>query len=222
MSSILPKYQAVLFDLDGTLIDTAPDFYPTVNAIRADYDLAAIADEVMRSHISNGSLALATHFLAPDIDKPLDELRQAFLDRFHEFNGKRAKLFVDMKQTLQTLQFNDIPWGIVTQKPYAYAQPLIRYMSLDKHCQTLICPDHVKESKPNPEGLFLACDQMGIEAHECLYIGDHLRDIQAGQNANMDTAAALYGYIGDDVDPKTWNSTYEIYSPKDIMDLLTP
>ena len=216
------RYQAVLFDLDGTLVDTNPDFVNTINAMRKLRSLTPLDSELIRPYVSNGSLALVQHCLIKEANEDINSLRAEFLETFHQYNGQEARLFKGMNDFLGQLKHTDTPWGIVTQKPIAYAQPLLRKLNLDKSCRVLVCPDKLKQSKPDPEGLLLACDHLGIEAYECLYIGDHQRDIDAGKNARMDTVAASYGYINADINPHDWQADYTIDAPHQLKSILFP
>jgi phosphoglycolate phosphatase len=207
----MPAYHAVLFDLDGTLLDTAPDFWPVLNAVRASRDLPPLPYAAVRQQVSNGAAGLiqfAFNLTAADAD--FEPLRLDLLARYQQHLAVNTRLFAGLDHLLLRLQNANIPWGVVTNKPLRYSEPLLTQLNLRQTCSTLICPDHVKERKPDPEGLLIACQQLKVEPSQCLYVGDHQRDIEAGQRAGMHTAAALFGYIGDDEDPQQWQADFYV------------
>lgn len=210
-------FQCILFDLDGTLVDTAPDFVQAINQIRAEHNLAEADKQQIRAFVSDGSLKLTQLFLS-DIHLPEAEKRTLLLERYQAINGRYAVLFEGYKSFLKLLDQKGIAWGIVTNKPKIYATQLLTHMGLFKRCRVLVCPDDVKISKPDPEGLFLAADTLGIHPHYCIYVGDHLRDIEAGNAASMVTIAANFGY--NDGNTASWNADYTINSAVELKPLL--
>ena len=207
----MPAYQAVLFDLDGTLLDTAPDFWPIINALRSNRGLAPLTYDAVRQQVSNGAAGLiqfAFNLTAADAD--FEPLRLDLLARYQQDLAVHSRLFPGLDHLLQRLQSANIPWGVVTNKPSRYSEPLLSQLGLRKACGSLICPDHVKERKPDPEGLLLACQELQVEPSKVLYVGDHQRDIEAGIRAGMQTAVALFGYLADDDDPKAWQANFYV------------
>lgn len=226
---IAPK--ALLFDLDGTLMDTAPDFFPTVNALRAEYGLPNLADDVIRQQVSNGGRALTR--LALDMPQVIgnalgDELfeskRQRLLDLYIEHIASKSDLFPGMIELLDTCQKNSLPWGIVTNKPRLYTEILLERLAKRipalSQCAVVVCPDDVEKTKPNPEPLFLAAKQLKIDPQNCWYLGDHIRDIEAGNAANMPTIATLYGYIEPHDNPESWQADIMVNTVEEITELL--
>ncbi len=207
----MPAYQAVLFDLDGTLLDTAPDFWPILNALRATRNLSPLPYASVRQQVSNGAAGLINFaFNLSTGDTDFETLRQDLLTRYQQHLAVNTRLFPGFDHLLQRLQSAQIPWGVVTNKPARYSEPLLSQLGLREQCSSLICPDHVKARKPDPEGLLLACQQLHIKPATVLYVGDHQRDIEAGQRAGMQTAAALFGYIADNEDPHEWKADFYI------------
>ncbi|WOG30186.1 HAD-IA family hydrolase [Endozoicomonas sp. 8E] len=218
--------EGIFFDLDGTLLDTSEDFIFTVNKMLADDNMPAIDSELIRSHVSEGSRKLVqlAYGLEPS-DPKLESLRSRLLDEYNEYinndrREKAAKLYDGMPMLLDTLDDKAIPWGVVTNKPSAYAKILLDQADLSQRSKTLICPDHVKLTKPNPEALLVACQQTDANPAKCIYIGDHLRDIEAGRNAGMVTIAALYGFISPIDTPDQWHADYNVSSAEEILPLL--
>lgn len=215
--------QAVLFDLDGTLIDTAPDFVVAVNQLLQEHQRSPVDAERIRQQVSAGARAVVCLAFDIDSDHPTtDALRERFLTLYDEHLSSQASLFEGLDQLLDRLDQQGIPWGIVTNKPFNLAEKLIQRLQLHKRCQTLICPEHVAERKPAPESLFLACREIDVAPEQCIYVGDHQRDIAAGLNAGMETIAALYGYIpsGEAVDE--WGAHHTVKHSRDLEALLFP
>lgn len=209
--------EAVLFDLDGTLIDTAPDFVVAVNQLRNNHQLESLPAASICEHVSNGSIALTQHaFNITPEHSDFATLRQALLDNYLNCIGQHSALYNGLGDLLKQLNNASIPWGIVTNKPIAYAQPLIEKLELADSCEVLICPDHVAQVKPHPEGLFMAAKKINCDASAIAYIGDHDRDIEAGRAAGMKTIAAAYGYIGHEQNIEDWRADSIAKQPQDI------
>lgn len=212
---------AVLFDLDGTLIDTAPDFIRCLNQLRRSYELEALPSAFIRQWVSDGARAMVRIGFGVEQDQPgYTELRTEFLDLYEIGVAVETELFKGMDNLLRSLESRRIPWGIVTNKPVRFAAPLIRALGLEKRCSTLICPDHVTKSKPDPEALFLACHEADAAPEQAIYVGDHERDIQAGQNAGMKTIAVRYGYIEQPETVELWQADLIADTVDDLTKLL--
>lgn len=212
---------AVLFDLDGTLIDTAPDFIRCLNLLRQQHQLAPLPAEHIRRSVSNGARAMIRvgFGLEPEHPDYLDK-HTAFLDLYEAGVAIETTLFEGMDELLLDLERRSIPWGIVTNKPARFALPLIDALGLAERCATLICPDHVAERKPHPEPLFLACREIGAEPKQAIYVGDHERDIEAGRNAGMRTIAVRYGYIEQPESVDLWQADIIVDTVSDLAKLL--
>ena len=213
--------QGVLFDLDGTLVDTAPDFVIAVNQLRHSQQLESLPPESIFEHVSNGSIALTKHALniSPE-HADFATLRQSLLDNYLNCIGQYSALYAGLDDLLMRLNNAAIPWGIVTNKPIAFAQPLIEKLKLADGCDVLICPDHVAQVKPHPEGLFMAAEKINSAPSAIAYIGDHDRDIEAGRAAGMKTIAAAYGYISKKQNVEGWQADSIAKHPQDIHSIL--
>jgi phosphoglycolate phosphatase len=212
---------AVLFDLDGTLIDTAPDFIRCLNELRATRDLEALPAAFIRRSVSNGARAMIRIGFGLEQDEPgYVELHTAFLDLYEAGVAVETTLFDGMDALLVSLEARGIPWGIVTNKPVRFAAPLIRALNLEERCAALVCPDHVVHRKPHPEGMFLACTEAGATPEQAIYVGDHERDIEAGRNAGMKTIAVRYGYIEEPETVDLWQADQVADTVSDLAKLL--
>ncbi|AMQ87858.1 phosphoglycolate phosphatase [Marinobacter sp. LQ44] len=212
---------AVLFDLDGTLIDTAPDFIRCLNMLRQQHELAPLPAEHIRRSVSNGARAMIRVGFGLEPEHPdYLEKHTAFLDLYEAGVAIETTLFEGMDELLLDLERRSIPWGIVTNKPARFAIPLIEALGLAERCATLICPDHVAERKPHPESLLLACREIGAEPKQAVYVGDHERDIEAGRNAGMRTIAVRYGYIEQPESVDLWQADIIVDTVSDLAKLL--
>ncbi len=216
-----PEPSAVLFDLDGTLIDTAPDFIRCLNRLRKLHGLPALPPERIRRSVSNGARAMIRVGFGLEPDHPdYLEKHTAFLDLYETGVAVETTLFEGIDELLTALEARGIPWGIVTNKPARFAVPLIEALDLAGRCAALVCPDHVAQRKPHPEALFLACQQMGTEPGTGIYVGDHERDIEAGRNAGMKTIAVRYGYIEQPESVDLWQADLIADTVTDLAKLL--
>lgn len=213
------KTKAVFFDLDGTLVDSAPDFYAVINSLRAEEGRDELPHSIIRDQVSNGGVHLAC--LAWDITPDHPEImpyRQRLLDRYSEYLGNFSGLFEGFAPVLTYLEEANIAWGIVTNKPRPYAAPLIEKLNIKT--DLLICPEDVVNRKPHPESLIKAAQFFNVSIKDCLYVGDHVRDIEAAIAANMPSVAALFGYIEPEVNPKDWQANFYIDTPAELLPLL--
>ncbi len=189
--------QAVLFDLDGTLIDTAADFIRIIQTMCVEAGRPVVDAELIRSQVSEGARAMV-HLVYPEMATDSAEFlahRQAFLDRYGANIVVDTDLFEGMYALLEQLEARHIPWGIVTNKPRGLSESLLAALNLTERCAVLVCPEDVSKTKPDPEAMFLAAKQLDIVAEHIVYVGDHPRDIDAGRHANMPTILAAYGYL---------------------------
>ena len=217
----MPDYKAVLFDLDGTLVDTAPDFVLAVNAMRRVRQLETLAVQQVAPHVSNGAAGVTQHCLNVDQnDSSFEATRNELLDYYWQHLGDAAIPYPKLDELLNELEQRNIYWGVVTNKPLKFSQALLEKLNLLASCATLICPEHVSNTKPDPEPLQLAAQQLNVAVENCIYIGDHERDIKAGNAANMMTITAAYGYLDQHQDPLQWNSHYTAESSEKLYQML--
>jgi 2-phosphoglycolate phosphatase len=213
--------KAVLFDLDGTLIDTAPEFVQVVQQLRAEHALPPLAPELISANVSNGARALVTLALGLQPQDPAFEAQGLrLLEIYSGVLGSCARPYPGVVELLIELGENHIQWGICTNKPSAFALPLMEMLNLRPALGSLVCADQVSKPKPDPEALYLNCSQLGCAPHQVVFVGDHVRDIEAGRNAGMQTIAAGYGYIEADDDPATWSAGAIASSAHEIAPLL--
>lgn len=215
------KIRAVMFDLDGTLLDTAPDFIVVVNKLRAEYQQQPLAADVIRACVSNGSKALIR--LAFDIDEnhaEFERRRLRLLELYLDNLAVYTAPFPGIDNLLAQLDLHNIAWGIATNKPAIYTLPLMDALDMQPAPLSIICPDHVKHSKPDPEALVLASQQLGCSTDEIIFIGDHKRDIDCGKGAGSITIAAAYGYIDKDDDISHWEADYCVNHADEIWPII--
>ena len=189
----MPK--GVLFDLDGTLLDSAPDFIVSLDNLLERYNQPKLDPEIIRSHVSDGSWKLASLGFNIDIsDDKCAVLREELLEEYELNLLQYGGAFDGIKEMLTSLEEDNIPDGIVTNKPLRFAKPILMNEIAFKNCKTLICPDHLNAIKPDPEGILKGCKDLGIHPAECVYVGDHEKDLEAGINAGTQVIACYFGY----------------------------
>jgi len=187
--------ELVLFDLDGTLVDTAPDFHQSINTILTKYEYPKVDMGTLRTYVSEGSSELIKFAFNIDQDNQMfNQLKEEFLKEYKENLTNLSKPFDGISDVINFLNINNIPYGIVTNKPNDYAEPLINNFDLFNNCKILVCPDHVKISKPNPEGILLACNKLSVLPEKTIYLGDHNNDLKAGVSAGTKVIGCGYGY----------------------------
>ena len=215
------NFDALLFDLDGTLLDTAPDFITALKTQLRLHGREPMDDHIIRSCVTNGSVGIIEMGFGMDQDHPeFEPLREEFLALYFANLADKTALFSGLQQVLDECAELDIPWGIVTNKPWKSTEPALTQLGLMADAATVICPDHVAEPKPHPEPMHLACSQIDIAPANCLYVGDHVRDIDAGRAAGMRTIAAGWGYIEAGEDISSWNADWIVQQSRNLYSLL--
>ena len=198
--------RAALFDLDGTLLDSAPDMLATANRMRASRDLDPMTLDVLRPHVSKGARAmLAAAFPAME-QAPREALVPEFLTIYQEELGRHSVLFDGVAEMLDALEAAGSTWGIVTNKPEYLARDILPQLGWDTRCAVLIGGDTLAEKKPHPLPLQVAAERIGIAIADCVYVGDDERDIQAARAAGMPSIAALWGYRQAHEEPAEWGA----------------
>ncbi len=220
--SLSTSIECVLFDLDGTLIDTAPDFVSVVNQLLQENGKPEISEQSIRQTVSDGARALVKLAFQIDTDdETFASLNQRLLALYDaQLDNTQAAPYPGIIALLDELERTGVPWGIVTNKPEKYTLKLLSNLNLYPRCKCIVCPDHVEHSKPHPEPLFLAMTKFNIGCERTVYIGDHVRDIQAAKNADVMAVAAAYGYIAADNDPQQWYADFIVREPDQIIPLL--
>lgn len=215
----MKKLQAVVFDLDGTLLDTAPDFVYALNKLRSEESLPPLGETLIRNTVSDGARALITlGFDLAEGEENFEPLRQRFLALYLSHLAVKSTLFPGIVELVQCLRDNNIPWGIATNKPALYTNGLLTALGVNADC--VICPDHVSQPKPHPESLYLAASLLKCDRENMIYVGDHVRDIECGRQANCVTIAAAYGYIKDTDDIDLWQATHRVEHASEIQQIV--
>jgi phosphoglycolate phosphatase len=209
---------AILFDLDGTLIDTAPDMGAALNNLLIEEGLAPIPLEIIRPYVSQGALVLTRLGFSEQVaESEIEPLRLRYLDHYRAIVADDSVLFDCFEVVLDSLEERNIPWGIVTNKPQWLTTPLLEQMGLHKRAAVVICGDTLEKRKPHPLPLIIAAETIGIACKNCVYVGDDPRDIEAGRAAKMKTLIAAYGYISKDTSLDEWQAEGIIESPLDLL-----
>jgi len=210
--------KAALFDLDGTLVDSAPDFIAVINRMRADRGREAMSLADLRPVVSKGSRAmLAAGF--PDVAASEREAWvQEFLDRYEAELGLHGKPFDGVERMLAALEAHATPWGIVTNKPEYLARKLMPLLGWESRCAVLIGGDTLPVRKPDPLPLLHAAESIGIAADDCIYVGDDERDILAARAAGMPSVVALWGYRLHEDDPFAWQGDVLVHEPRELCE----
>jgi phosphoglycolate phosphatase len=214
------EYNAVLFDLDGTLIDTAPDMVTVLQQIQQEHGIEPAGYDLARSYVSNGAIGLLTLGF-PEVEIEFgDELHQQYLERYAEMICQESQIFTGLDELLDQLDDIDCPWGIVTNKPEQLTEPLLIALGLAERSSCIVSGDTLAVRKPDPAPLLLGCDLIGVDAATSIYIGDAERDIEAGRRAGMATIAAGYGYIVEDDDPREWDANVIAMSTEELTQIV--
>ena len=214
-------FSAVLFDLDGTLVDSAPDLAGAANDMRLSRGLDPLPYAVLRPMVGSGArgmvgVALQVH---PG-DADFMALRDEFLQRYEVRLTRETVVFSNMQPVLKKMTQSGMVWGIVTNKMARYAEPLVSALGLHQTSAVLVCGDTTAHAKPHPAPLIEAANRIQVPATRCLYVGDDLRDVQAGKAAGMRTAAAAWGYLGNGESVHDWDADHLLEQPQDLLQLL--
>ena len=217
----LDNISTILFDLDGTLIDTAPDMAGALDILCDEEEQIRLPFDEVRPVVSDGSVALVKLAFGVDLDTAtLDRLKTRYLEIYQDNLAVHSQLFNEMSYLLKELEEKNIKWGVVTNKPGWLTEPLMESLNLHIRAACIVSSDSTKKRKPHPEPMYYACKLANSLPEECVYVGDARRDIEAGNNAGMKTIIAEYGYIGTTENTMDWQADYSIQSPSQILDLL--
>jgi len=219
-SSAAVPAAAALFDLDGTLLDTAPDFTRVLNRLRSEQRMPALPLSEVRPHVSHGSNAIVRVGF-PNVDAVrFEQLRARFLDLYRAELAVETRLFPGFERVLDVLDAQRIPWGIVTNKPGWLTEPLLELVGLRARARSVVSGDTLPVKKPDPLPLLTAAREIGIEPARCLYLGDALRDAHAAHGAGMLAIGARFGYIDAHEDPGSWPMDAWIDTPLELLSWL--
>jgi phosphoglycolate phosphatase len=208
------SFQGVLFDLDGTLVDTAPDLVAVLNALLEEAGRPPMPYAIARNEVSNGAIGLLRlgFGLVHGADE-LDALRTRFLEIYLDRVCVNSRLFIKLNYFINLMDEMQSRWGIVTNKPHAFTEPLLERLGIANLPGCVVSGDRLRERKPHPAPLLLAARELGLDAKRCIYVGDASNDIKAGRAAGMRTVAAAYGYIRQHDDPNAWRADALVSHP---------
>jgi N-acetyl-D-muramate 6-phosphate phosphatase len=213
--------QVVLFDLDGTLADTAPDLAGAANRMRERRGLPALPVERLRPVASAGARGMIGVALGKSpADAEFEALRDEFLAEYAAALDVDSRLFDGVPELLARLEGVGLPWGVVTNKAMRFTGPVLDALGLAQRAAVVIAGDTTPYAKPHPEPLFEACRRVSAEPARAIYVGDDLRDIQAARAASMPCVAAAYGYLGEHGDVSAWAADHVVPRPLDLLPLL--
>lgn len=213
--------QLILFDLDGTLVDTAPDLGLALNMQRQRHGLEPLPLETIRPFASHGSRGLlSVGFGLPPDDPSFMQMREEYLGLYDEVFTRSPVMFPGIAELLSALEDSNLRWGVVTNKPGRFTNPLLKAIGLDKRASCIVSGDDAARPKPYPDTLLLAMKQADTVPAHCLYVGDAKRDIQAARAAGMPSVIALYGYLDETDRPEEWGADATVDSPMDVLKLI--
>ena len=211
----------ILFDLDGTLVDTAPDLGHALNIQLQRHGKAALSDATIRPLASHGSRGLiALGFGITPADTNFNAMRDEYLSIYDTVFTRSPVLLPGIADLLQDIEEKGLRWGIVTNKPRRFTQRLVESMGLQQRAASVVSGDDAPQPKPSPATLLMACEQVGVKPEHCVYVGDAERDIQAGKAAGMQTVVALFGYIDASDTPAEWGADVMINAPSELLNAL--
>ena len=214
----LARREAVLFDLDGTLIDSAPDLAGAANDLRQEHGLRPLPFDSLRPMVGAGARGMVgVAFNAKPGDAGFEALRDAFLARYAQRLLQQTAVFDTMEPVLRALDAAGVRWGVVTNKAARFTEPIIDGLGLRPRIATLVCGDTTPHSKPHPAPLLEAARQLKLDAAACVYVGDDARDVEAGRAAGMATLVAQWGYLGDGAGVHEWGADAVLRVPSELL-----
>lgn len=216
----ISQIRAVLFDLDGTLVDSAPDMAAAANWLRAEQGLEALDEYFLSRYVSRGGAGVIGAAFPDHDEAQRAQLLAKFLARYGNNLSEKSRLFPGVSRLLDALEAKPWKWGIVTNKASIYAQPLLSALALSGRYSALICGDTLRRKKPAPDGLIEACRQLKVSPGQCVYVGDDQRDIVAARAAGCGAVAAAYGYFPEHDQPRSWGADVIIDRADQLLDVL--
>lgn len=215
------KLQCVLFDLDGTLADTAPDLIAALNRAVLKHGFSPLSNEQIKPFISHGAVAMIKQCTNNNINEAIQaEILENMLEDYQNNIADQTQLFAGIDNILEIIENKGLKWGVVTNKRQRFTNPLMAALNLTDRAACIISGDSTSNPKPHPEPLLTACKQANVKPEQCVYIGDAAHDIKAGKAAGMKTLAATYGYLKSEDIPEHWGADILINSPDEILPLL--
>ena len=212
------KNSAILFDLDGTLLNSGLTFHKIVNQLKKEINQEEVPFEKVRKYSSRGASLILKNSFPEANEAQLADLKKPFLERYFEFMLDDICLYDGVVELIDFLANESIPWGIVTNKSEKYTRPIIEKLKWHELTNAVICPENVTKAKPDPEGIITALNLLNASNSESYYVGDHKRDIETGKNANVKTVACTYGF--HETDPHSWQADYIINEPIELKNVI--
>ncbi|MCB1735429.1 MAG: phosphoglycolate phosphatase [Gammaproteobacteria bacterium] len=212
------RFRGILFDLDGTLLDTAADLAPALNTVLMEQGREPLSLAHIRPCVSHGAQALIELGFSELGQDEREPLRQRLLETYLANISTHTRPFPGVDALIDLLDARRIPWGIVTNKPARFTDPLLNDLGLNRRARCAISGDSTAQAKPHPLPMLTAASRLGVAPQDCLYIGDAERDVQAARNAGMACVVAGFGYLGDNDDPKTWAADAVLETPQALLD----
>lgn len=213
----LAQVRGVLFDLDGTLADTAPDLVQALNLSLQDAGIEAKPFESLRSAASHGSFALVDAAIPDASDALRHQLQQGLLAHYQRINGDQCQLFTGIAALLDWLDLQGLPFGVITNKPARFTRPLLQKLNLQRRMAVMISGDSTRYAKPHTAPMLLGAQQLNCAPEHILYLGDAERDLLAAQAAAMQGGVALWGYLDEEDDPQNWPALAQFASPQEVL-----
>jgi 2-phosphoglycolate phosphatase len=214
----MTAYKAVLFDLDGTLLDSAPDLVGSLNWVRQSEGMAPLPVTEICQYASKGALGLLRAGMPAVGPDKLEAWRLLFLEHYAENSYRDSRLYEGISELLDFLSLSRIPWGVVTNKIESLTYPIIEAANLQESIGCVVCGDTLAESKPHPAPVLLACRLLEVDPEESLFVGDDIRDIEAGRAAGTHTAAIYYGYGSNELTGSLVEESLQIHHPSELLD----
>ena len=212
------KNSAILFDLDGTLLNSGLTFHKIVNQLKKEINQEEVPFEKVRKYSSRGASLILKNSFPEANEAQLADLKKSFLERYFEFMLDDICLYDGVVELIDFLANESIPWGIVTNKSEKYTRPIIEKLKWHELTNAVICPENLSKAKPDPEGIITALNLLNASNSESYYVGDHKRDIETGKNANVKTVACTYGF--HETDPHSWQADYIINEPIELKNVI--
>jgi phosphoglycolate phosphatase len=212
--------RAVLLDLDGTLLDTAPDMVSALNSLRSEQGAEPLPFAEVRQLVSHGALALVRRGFPQAPAAELEQLRSRFLEIYRDVLAVDTVVYAGVSEALARLEAGGLPWGVVTNKPGRLTEPLLQKLGFGERAGVVVSGDTLPERKPHPAPLLHAAQALGVEPQRCIYVGDAERDVLAARAAGMPVFVALFGYIPEEERPRSWPADGWLDSSRALADLL--
>ena len=216
-------YEAVWFDLDGTLFNTSDNIIPAIKAALTHFDYPIPEDEFLRRNINFGSRGVLARAIGCEKDDPkIEELHEVYSKHYINDLSSKSVWFDGIEAIVERLENEGTPWGVITNKIEYFTIPLVKQLGIDQRIAVLVCGDTVEESKPSAKPLLHACKQTGHDPQKCIYIGDNSTDIIAGRAAGMATVAAAYGFVPTGESAYDWGADAVVENPAELGNILWP